>query len=455
MPWFIRPRLAGTLVIALAGVLLLSAFAFASEFSADMVTRHSEGEMTGRIYVKNNMLRSELDLEDETLVTIINLNEGVAWLLMPENMYMEISAPEDPSILESDEYEEVNLGVETVQGYVCDVIQFIYKENAFGTSKHWVARKLNHPLRMEEMDETGKVTAITEYSNIKEEALCHCLFELPEGCEKVDLFGIPGMLGTGGAQGFTGVPGSGAPADVPGGSGMPGTSGVPGSPGDLSGVPGVPGGIPGMPQGMPGMPQMPQDNGPGLPDVYEGTFSVIVSGEREWETLVGGIGEDRYTRHKKTVREKAVVYVPQIVLSTGTMPVTKSPVRATVSFDYRRYEDDVVIERWLCEERTVETEFSPCFVQHTKFDPFASGVYTVGYGGFEFLGPIGELSYYHSDGTMYHKEKAYYSGHGFSFTVPVPSGTDRLSGSKTIRLEGAADWITAEVSWDLKPVTGN
>ena len=210
MPWFVRPRLAGALVIALAGVLLLSSFAFASEFSADMVTRASEGEVTGRIYVKNNMLRSELDLEDETLVTIINLNEEVAWLLMPENMYMEIFAPEDPSILESDEYEEVNLGVETVQGYVCDVIRFIYKEKSFGASTHWVARKLNHPLRTEEMDETGKVTAITEYSNIKEEALCDCLFELPEGCEKVDLFGIPGMLGMGGAQGSTGVSGSGA-----------------------------------------------------------------------------------------------------------------------------------------------------------------------------------------------------------------------------------------------------
>jgi hypothetical protein len=78
----------------------------------------------------------------------------------------------------------------------------------------------------------------------------------------------------------------------------------------------------------------------------------------------------------------------------------------------------------------------------------------VAYGGFDFLGPIGELSYYYSDGTMYHKEKAYYSGHGFSFTVPVPGGTDRLSGSKTVRFEGADDWITAEMSWDLKPVTG-
>ena len=406
MPWFVRPRLAGTLVIALAGVLMLSAFAFASEFSADMVTRDSEGEMTGRIYIKNNMLRSELDLEDESLVTIINLNEGVAWLLMPENMYMEIFAPEDPSILESDEYEEVNLGGETVQGYVCDVIRFIYQEKSFGTSKHWVARKLNHPLRIEEMDETGKVKSITEYSNIKEEALCDCLFELPEGCEKVDLFGIPGMLGMGGS-------------------------------------------------GMPGMPEMLQDSGQDLPDVYEGTFSVIVSGEREWEALVGGIGEDRFTRHKQIVREKAVVYVPQIVLSTGTVADAKSPVRATVSFDFQRYEDDVVIESWLCEERTVETEFSPCFVQHSKFDPFASGVYAVGYGGFEFLGPIGELSYYYSDGTMYHKEKANYSGHSFSFTVPVPTGTDRLSGKKTVRLEGADDWITAEVSWDLKPVKGN
>jgi len=53
---------------------------------------------------------------------------------------------------------------------------------------------------------------------------------------------------------------------------------------------------PGMPQGMPGMPPDASRQWAGLPEVYGGTFSVIVSGEREWETLVGGIGEDRYTR---------------------------------------------------------------------------------------------------------------------------------------------------------------
>jgi len=42
------------------------------------------------------MLRSELNVEDEVMVTIINLDEEVAWLLMPGNMYMEIFAPRTP-----------------------------------------------------------------------------------------------------------------------------------------------------------------------------------------------------------------------------------------------------------------------------------------------------------------------------------------------------------------------
>ena len=416
-----KALLVGVLLVALAGMLLFSALVSASEFSADVITTHSEGVMTGKVYVKNNMLRSELNLEDEIMVTIINLDEEVAWLLMPGNMYMEIFAPEAPSILESDEYEEVNLGVETVQGYVCDVIRFIYKEEFLGTSTQWMARKLGHPLRIEEADETGKVISVAEYSNIKEEALCDCLFELPEGCEKVDLFGIPGMLGMGESAGSTGVPGLGAPADVSGGSGMP------------------------------DMPQMPQDNGRDLPDVYGGTFSVIVNGEREWETLVGSIGEDSYTRHREVVYEKVVVHAPLIDIDVG---LAMSPAQVTVSFDYRMYEDDVVIERRQCEEQTMETEFIPCSVCYNSLLSYRGSIYVVRYGSLDMLGDICELSYYYSDGTKYHQEKTYYTGHGFIFDIPLPSGTDRLSGTKTARLEGVDDWITAEVSWDLKPVTG-
>jgi hypothetical protein len=439
-----KARLVGVLLVALAGMLLFSAFASASEFSADVVTTHSEGVMTGKIYVKNNMLRSELNVEDEVMVTIINLDEEVAWLMMPGNMYMEIFAPEDPSILESDEYEEVNLGVETVQGYVCDVIRFIYKEEFLGTSTQWMARKLGHPLRIEEADETGKVISVSEYSNIKEEALCDCLFELPEGYEKVDLFGIPGMLGMGESAGSTGVPGSAWPGDVSGGSGMPDMSGIPGFSGDLSGIPGMPG-------SEPGASKLSEADMRNLPREYQGTLSVLLTGEREWETLVGGIGEDSRTRHKETVREKVVVHAPLIDIDVG---LAMSPAQVTVSFDYRMYEDDMVIERRQCEEQTMETEFIPCSVCYNSLFSYRGSIYVVRYGSLDMLGDICELSCYYSDGTKYHQEKTYYTGHGFSFDIPLPSGTDRLSGTKTARLEGVDDWITVEVSWDLRPVTG-
>jgi len=110
MPWFNKTTIAqATLVIALAGVLLLSAFALHLMFSGGHGhAGTAEAEMTGRIYVKNeHAAEVSWTLEDETLVTIINLNEGVAWLLMPEkHRIWRSSPPEDPSILESDEYEE-------------------------------------------------------------------------------------------------------------------------------------------------------------------------------------------------------------------------------------------------------------------------------------------------------------------------------------------------------------
>jgi len=77
---------------------------------------------------------------------------------------------------------KVNLGVETVQGYVCDVIQFIYKENAFGTSKSiGLARQAESPLENGRDGRDRQSHGNNEYSNIKEEALCDCLFEAAGG----------------------------------------------------------------------------------------------------------------------------------------------------------------------------------------------------------------------------------------------------------------------------------
>ncbi len=184
-PRFMRLRLIGTAVITLACVLLFSPFVFSAEFSAEVVMRGATVEMSGKVYVKDMLQRFEWDTEFGTVVTIIDASQEAAWTLLPDNKYIEASADESPIYIKDDEYEEVDLGTETVRGYECDVIRYIYADPEMGISTLWVARDLDYPLRVEEADATGQVKVIIEVLNIEEEQLCPCLFEIPEGYERL------------------------------------------------------------------------------------------------------------------------------------------------------------------------------------------------------------------------------------------------------------------------------
>jgi len=184
-PRFMRLRLIGTAVITLACVLLFSPFVFSAEFSAEVVMRGATVEMYGKVYVKDMLQRFEWDTEFGTVVTIIDASQEAAWTLLPDNKYIEASADESPIYIKDDEYEEVDLGTETVRGYECDVIRYIYADPEMGISTLWVARDLDYPLRVEEADATGQVKVIIEVLNIEEEQLCPCLFEIPEGYERL------------------------------------------------------------------------------------------------------------------------------------------------------------------------------------------------------------------------------------------------------------------------------
>jgi S-adenosylmethionine:diacylglycerol 3-amino-3-carboxypropyl transferase len=184
-PRFMRLRLIGTAVITLACVLLFSQFVFSAEFSAEVVMRGATVEMSGKVYVKDMLQRFEWDTEFGTVVTIIDASQEAAWTLLPDNKYIEASADESPIYIKDDEYEEVDLGTETVRGYECDVIRYIYADPEMGISTFWVARDLDYPLRVEEADATGQVKVIIEVLNIEEEQLCPCLFEIPEGYERL------------------------------------------------------------------------------------------------------------------------------------------------------------------------------------------------------------------------------------------------------------------------------
>lgn len=171
----------------LAAVFLVTAVG-AAEFHADMVIRSAAGgEMHGRVFVKGNSLRQELETPVGTQVSIVKDGGRVMYVLIPgQKMYMEfpnnqVSLSEGESI-ESKYGDEAKLektGTENLQGYECDIYSVEYEDPGFGKSTVWIARKLNYPLKIH--SESAQDTATITYSNVKEQKVPDSFFELPGG----------------------------------------------------------------------------------------------------------------------------------------------------------------------------------------------------------------------------------------------------------------------------------
>ncbi|MGE5556986.1 MAG: DUF4412 domain-containing protein [Bacillota bacterium] len=183
-------------VLILSSLLLASAgrSAMLGEFSADCVKTMGGNVIKSKLYIKIDKIRTEIAEGDALNVTILRLDKGAIWTLLPNNQYMEVKfdllqnpslAPEEAAKLADIK----NIGVENIAGYPCDVTQYVYKEKKYGVMTQWISQKLKYPLKMK-LEQNGKVTMAEELSNIKEEKLADALFELPAGCKK---FGIPGI----------------------------------------------------------------------------------------------------------------------------------------------------------------------------------------------------------------------------------------------------------------------
>lgn len=207
-----KRRLLGTGAGALAFFLLLAlaadGAAAVADFAADMVvTAGGQTLLAGRIRVQGTgKMRQEVLHEgaSKPMVTIIRLDRKVVWTLMPGGRYLELpnTAGPGPSSLTKpiaarDKLERVAAGVENVNGYTCDVFQYLDRERRTVVLTEWKARELGHVIKTELIDpETpgGRQKFVTEYRNIKREPQPDALFELPPGAEKFDLPGLTTFL---------------------------------------------------------------------------------------------------------------------------------------------------------------------------------------------------------------------------------------------------------------------
>lgn len=182
-----------TLVLAAAPILGAGA-----SFSAEMVVTDNKGKQTlGRVYVAPEKLRQEIaDAKSgEVVATIVRLDKGVVWTLMPEQkMYMELDFAKAGMMQYAAEKsadliaETIDLGTETIDAYVCTKTKYVYKDKAIGTSTVWFAEKLQFGIKFESSNRQG--TTITEYKQIKEGPQPASLFEIPQGYTKFSLGGL-------------------------------------------------------------------------------------------------------------------------------------------------------------------------------------------------------------------------------------------------------------------------
>lgn len=186
-------------------VVLLSAMSLLaqtpSQFSSDLKITAKEMPGTGKLYVAGPKVRMDMSIEGNPGTTIITDSERkIAYMLMPGNMYMEMSTEGKAAKKQGPQWRMYNAanpcadipdmtcqktGTGIADGRLCDKWSFTDKKGRSNMTV-WIDQKNGIPIKSEMSDGTK-----VELLNIKEGPQSPSLFEVPSGYKK---FGLGNML---------------------------------------------------------------------------------------------------------------------------------------------------------------------------------------------------------------------------------------------------------------------
>jgi len=181
----------GTLV--LCALVVFSSVALSAEFSADLIQKTAGMTTKGKVYIKGNKMRMEMETPAGKSINLMDIGTGLMQMLQPEQkMYFEMQTPE-AGVVKTDEAldkiaDKKHVGTEKVNGYKCDKYEIIYHDRSLGKMSQWFSKKLNYPIKIIYNGPQGEM--VVEYKNIKQGKVDSSLFEIPPGYEKMK---IPGM----------------------------------------------------------------------------------------------------------------------------------------------------------------------------------------------------------------------------------------------------------------------
>jgi outer membrane lipoprotein-sorting protein len=153
-----------------------------------LITAPGMQTLTTKVWLKQNKMRTETTEQGETIIMLIDYDEGVMYMYMPEENFayqMPLSQVPESAVEEAQAiagYDYTVIGTETRDGKVCTVVEYSY---GGVSAKVWIWKEHGFPIRMEAT--TAEGTTITEYKNIDFGDISDSMFELPAGVEVFEM----------------------------------------------------------------------------------------------------------------------------------------------------------------------------------------------------------------------------------------------------------------------------
>jgi hypothetical protein len=179
----------GTILLLWAGLVQ------AAEFSATMITQTGGLEIPGKVYVKGDKMRNEIQASGHPIINILRPDQKLVWIIMPQQKaYMEM--PINPgtqqqmmALTDKEKAKMKKVGSETIAGYNCDKYETTMDHQGKSMKVYtWVATDLGVPIRV--VSEDGSFSM--EYKDIKPVEVSDSLFEAPQGYKKMKMpFAMP------------------------------------------------------------------------------------------------------------------------------------------------------------------------------------------------------------------------------------------------------------------------
>ena len=151
-----------------------------SSVKYDMIITDPDAQtMSTSIWIKNNKMRSEMTVEGQTIITLLDMDAHTMYLYYPDqNMAMGMTYEPGESAMDEAQavadYNPTIIGTETLDGKECLVVEY----TAGGeTVKMWLWKEYGFPIRAEMTTSEG--TTVMEYKNIEFVDIDNSMFELP------------------------------------------------------------------------------------------------------------------------------------------------------------------------------------------------------------------------------------------------------------------------------------